>query len=105
MQLRSPPGFICHAGFYPSKDTIGLDGELSSRAYSCASYLTHNLFCDWSYLYLDTEFLTEKPVVAKRWDVNVGVAVRPFTSLPHMEFRLASENAYDIPGRTSGIRA
>jgi hypothetical protein len=97
-------------GYYPTKDMIGLDGQLFKPSAYARAYLTYDLFDEWCYLFLDTTFLTEKPLRAKMWTLNAGVAVRPFGSIPNMEFRLATENGYDIPAHewdtsvTIGVR-
>src|SRR5205823_3942512 len=83
-------------GFFPTKDMIDLDGNTFKPSLFARASLTCDLLGDWCYLFLDTQFLTERPVKPKFWCVDAGAAVRPLSSVPNLEFRLGSEDTYDV---------
>jgi hypothetical protein len=83
-------------GYFVTKDMIDLGGTIFKPGAFVRANLTYDLAEDWLYLYLDTEFLAEKPMMAKFWTLDGGIAVRPFECIPNLEFRLGSEDVYDF---------
>jgi hypothetical protein len=84
------------AGYYPTKDMIDNDGKLFKPALFARAYLVQNLYNDIFYVYLDTQFLTEKPATPKMLYLDGGFAVYPFPSLPYLQFRLGTQDSYDL---------
>lgn len=83
-------------GYYPTKDMIDNDGNLFKPSLFARAYLVQNLYNEMFYIYLDTQFLTEKPATPKMLYLDGGLAVYPFTSLPFLQFRLGSQDSYDL---------
>jgi hypothetical protein len=83
-------------GFYPTKDLVDNIGMVFKPGPFAHAYLTFDLTDDWSYLYLDTQFIGERTFRPKLFLVDGGAAVRPFAHNPRLEFRLGSNNSYDI---------
>ena len=84
-------------GYYPTKDMVDGDGNIFKPGPFARAFLTLDLTRDsrW-YLYLDTQFTGARSFNAKLIDVDGGVAARPFSRLPYLEFRLGSEDTYDL---------
>jgi len=83
-------------GYYVTKDMIDLSGETFKPSLFTRAYLTYDLFPDWCYLFLDAQFITERPVKARLLNIDVGVAVRPLSCVPNFELRLGSEDVIDF---------
>jgi hypothetical protein len=83
-------------GYYPTKDMIGGDGNLFQPGPFARAYLTLDLYGEQVYLFLDTDLIATRSWTPKVVQVDGGVAVRPFTRLPRLEFRLGSENHLDL---------
>jgi hypothetical protein len=83
-------------GYYPTKDMIDNDGNLFKPSLFARAYLVQNLYNDILYVYLDTQLLTEKPATPKMLYLDGGLAVYPFSSLPFLQFRLGSQDSYDL---------
>jgi hypothetical protein len=84
-------------GYFPSKDLVGGDGHLFAPGLFARASLALDIFPDHLYLYSDTEIICRRPVnKAKLLLADVGVALRPFTCAPDVEFRIGSDNTWDI---------
>jgi hypothetical protein len=83
-------------GYYPTKDMIDNDGHLFKPSLFARAYLVYALYEDIFYIYLDTQFLTEKPATPKMLCFDGGLAVYPFPAVPSLQFRLGSEDSYDM---------
>ncbi len=84
-------------GYYPSKNMVGLDGNL----FTPAAFLSFSGNVDIIrknrlYAYATGELITRRPLVAKLFHLDAGLAGRPFTSYPNLEFRIGGEHNYDL---------
>jgi hypothetical protein len=87
-------------GYYPTKDMVDCAGLSFEPGAFARAYVTLDLFeSGCLYLYLDTQFIGTRAFAAKLLDIDGGVAVRPFSRAPFLEFRLGSEDCYDLQYR------
>jgi hypothetical protein len=83
-------------GYYPTKDMVGNDGVPFEPGLTLRAYLTQDIG-DWpAYVFGDATFLTERSLQPRLFLFDLGVAVRPFRSCQHWEFRLGTENTGDF---------
>jgi hypothetical protein len=97
------PGFdvaratFLSVGFYPTKDMVDADGNTFQPGPFARAYVTLDLLDEGRcYLYLDTQFIGTRSFGAKLLDIDGGIAARPFPRVPYLEFRLGSEDTYDL---------
>jgi hypothetical protein len=96
------PGFdvtrasFLSVGYYPTKDMVDADGNTFKPGPFARAYLVWDLVPARWYLYGDVEFLAEQSFAPKLLTADGGMAVRPFPGLGRLEFRLGSENLYDL---------
>jgi hypothetical protein len=84
-------------GGYPTKDLVDGDGLVFKPGLFARAYLTYDLWQErCCYLYLDTQLITRRTLQAKLLLFDGGVAIRPFLAHPRFEFRVGSENNYDL---------
>jgi hypothetical protein len=82
-------------GYMPTKDLIdGIGMEFKPGLFAHA-YVTMNVYDDLYYLYVDTQFIAARSMRPKLWETDGGLALRPFTAHPRLEFRLGSQDTYD----------
>jgi hypothetical protein len=84
-------------GYYPTKDMVDGNGDAFQPGPFARAYLTLDLTRDgrW-YLYADACFIATRSFTPKLFDLDAGTAVRPFRRAPFLEFRLGSEDCYDL---------
>jgi len=83
-------------GYYPTKDMVdGLGLDFKPGPFARA-YLTCDLHEDRYYLYLDTQLIGERSFLLKLFLIDGGLAFRPFEHNPRLEFRVGSEDTWDI---------
>jgi hypothetical protein len=82
-------------GYYPTKDLTDLDGNPFKPGPFARAYLTLDVIDSRCYLYSDTQLTATSTLLPKLVDEDVGIAVRPFSRLQNLEFRLGSENRWD----------
>ena len=87
-------------GYYPTKDMVDGAGNTFKPGPFARAYLTLDLVDSgcW-YLYLDTQFIGTRTFGAKLIQIDGGTAIRPFGRAPFLEFRLGSEDNYDLQFR------
>jgi hypothetical protein len=83
-------------GFYPSKDLTDVEGLPFKPGPFARAYLAWGPPGAAWYLFADGEFVAKRTFTAKLLAVDAGVAVRPFAWAPRVEFRLGTEDAYDL---------
>jgi hypothetical protein len=86
-------------GYYPSKDMVDGDGVQFKPGPFARAYLTCGLYGDIVYLYADGQLIAERSFLPKLLSVDAGVAVRPFARVPRLEFRLGTEDLFDLQKR------
>ncbi len=83
-------------GYYFTKSMIGADGVQFSPSLFARANVALDIVPERFYLYSDVQFITEKPITAKMLLADVGVAIRPFTNIRDLEFRIGADNTYDM---------
>ena len=87
------------AGFYPSKTMIDGHGNEFKPGPFARANLQYDLLGEKCYLYADGEFLGTRSFTPKQLHLDAGVAARPWDLTPRLEFRLGSEDCYDLRNR------
>jgi hypothetical protein len=85
------------AGFYPSKDMVDGNGVRFKPGPFGHVYLTWDLLGPRCYLYADVEAIGTRSLKAEMLQGDVGVAVRPFSRVPRLEFRVGTADDYYLP--------
>jgi hypothetical protein len=83
-------------GYYPTKDMIDGEGQEFKPGPFARAYLTWDLFGESCYLYADSEFTGKQSFTPKLLHFDAGVALRPFSRARRVEFRLGTEDTYDL---------
>jgi hypothetical protein len=83
-------------GYFFTKDLIGADGKTFHPSLFARASLALDIWPEQLYLYSDTDFITRRAVTPKLFLADVGVALRPFTQVPDLEFRVGADNNWDI---------
>jgi hypothetical protein len=93
-------------GYYPTKDMVDDAGNDFQPGPFARAYVTVDLISSgrW-YLYLDTQLIGTRAFAAKLLQIDGGTAVRPFCRVPFLEFRLGSEDRYDLQYRETETSA
>jgi hypothetical protein len=81
-------------GYYPSKSLAAGDGSEFHPGLFGRAYLTYDLPSIRSYVYFDGTYTAERVVKSRLLEMDLGLAVRPFSRLGNLEFRIG----YDITG-------
>jgi hypothetical protein len=81
-------------GYFPGKGLVAGDGQEFHPGLFARAYLTYDLDLIRSYVYFDGQFTAERVAKARLLEMDLGLAVRPFSRLPNFEFRIG----YDVTG-------
>jgi hypothetical protein len=84
------------AGYYPTKVMIGNDGQLFHPGPFLRAYLLYDLPGTNAYLFTDAQFIASSTFSPKLGTADSGVALRPFTEFPGLEFRLGADVTADF---------
>lgn len=100
-QLGTPDYDLARAtflslGYYPSKDMVDGSGADFKPGPFARAYLTWPLLGPRCYLFFDSQFIADRSLSPKLLYLNGGAAARPFLRVPHLEFRLGTEDTYDL---------
>jgi hypothetical protein len=88
-------------GYLPSKSLVGGDGEDFNPSVFARAYLTHNLWPDLAYAYLDVAVIAQQPLSLKLLNTDAGVALRPLACQRRLEFRAGCETPVDLQDHTA----
>lgn len=83
-------------GYYPTKSMVDGEGVQFKPGPFARAYLTCGLYGDVVYLYADAQLIAKRSFLPKLLSVDAGVAVRPFPRVPRLEFRLGTEDLFDL---------
>jgi hypothetical protein len=83
-------------GYYPSKSMVDGAGVQFYPGPFARAYLIWDLLGEWCYLFGDFQILGTRGFQAKQFYLDAGLAVRPFTDIPRLEFRVGSEDTFDL---------
>jgi hypothetical protein len=94
-------------GYMPTKELVGNDGVTFHPGPFARAYLLYDLPADWThcpcYAFADALVIGKDSFSFKLFDLDAGLAARPFHKAPTLELRLGAENTWDFeagPGRT-----
>lgn len=83
-------------GYYPTKSMVDGKGVEFKPGGFARAYLTLDLYGPKCYLYTDDTFLTDKAFRPAMFNLDSGIAYRPFDHIPRLEFRLGTADAFDL---------
>jgi hypothetical protein len=87
-------------GYYPTKDMVDCAGNDFRPGPFGRAYVTVDLVDSGrGYFYLDTQLIGTRAFAAKLLQIDGGMAIRPFCGAPFLEFRIGSEDRYDLQYR------
>lgn len=85
-------------GYYPSKEMTDTEGLLFKPGPFVRAYVIYDRISFWgSYLFADLSLLGTKSWSLELFHSNVGLAARPFETMPRFELRTGVDNLIDIP--------
>jgi hypothetical protein len=91
----SRAGFLS-LGYYPTKDMRDSEGNRFKPGPFARAYLVWELLGERWYLYVDAQATGTRSFTPRLFTLDGGTAVRPIPRAPFVEFRLGSENKYDL---------
>jgi hypothetical protein len=88
-------------GYYPSKSLVGGDGEDFRPGFFGRAYVTYGLpsMVSWlatAYLFGDAKITTERYIKPRLFELDAGLALRPFEAHQNVEFRIGSDATFDV---------
>jgi hypothetical protein len=84
------------AGFFPSKSMVSVSGDQFKPGPFVRAYLTLDLYQQQYYLFADTQLIGNQNFRPTLLNLDVGLAARPFLRLPRLEFRIGSQDQFDL---------
>jgi hypothetical protein len=85
-------------GYYPTKSMVDGSGNQFKPGPFARAYLTCDLGSEQYYLYGDVQFIASRSFQPTLLNLDAGVAARPFTSIPRLEFRIGTQDMFDLQG-------
>src|SRR5271157_6158871 len=85
-------------GYYPSKSMMDANGNQFRPGAFARAYLTCNLWSEQFYLFGDIQFITARTFLPTLLNWDAGLAARPFSSVPRLEFRLGALEMLNLQG-------
>jgi hypothetical protein len=82
------------AGYYPSKDMIDGHGVRFKPGPFVRAYLNWDLLAEKCYLYADVTGTARRSFTPEVLQVDAGLAVRPLSAAPRVEFRLGAAESW-----------
>ena len=100
--LYDPPrrSFV-EAGYYPSRDMVGGDGNTFRPGAFARAYLSYDVSRLRGYVYGDGTFIAERDNSFRLMILNGGLALRPFHDFGNLEFRVGNELTRDFRNETT----
>jgi hypothetical protein len=83
-------------GFYPSKSMEDGNGNQFYPGPFVRAYLTLDLWIERYYLYGDIQLIGSRSFQPTLLNLDAGVAARPFTSVPRLEFRAGAMSMFTL---------
>lgn len=87
-------------GYHPGKVFIGGDGEEFRPGFFARAYVAYEIPGWRSYLFGDLRLIGEGSDTLRLISFDGGLAARPFSSLPNLEFRVGNELTADLKAST-----
>jgi len=85
-------------GYYPSKSMVDANGCQFKPGPFARAYLTCDLWSEEFYLYADVQFIAARSFQPTLLNLDAGLAARPFTSVPRLEFRVGTQDMLNLQG-------
>jgi hypothetical protein len=86
-------------GYYPTKNLVDGEGNDFKPGPFARANLTLDVVEETCYLFADIEFIASRSFTPKVLNVDTGVAFRPWSCPPRIEFRIGTSEMLDLPGR------
>jgi hypothetical protein len=83
-------------GFYPTKSMVDGQGKEFKPGPFARSYLIWELYGPKCYLFTDDTFIADRSFRPALFSTDSGLALRPFNAMPRLEFRLGTEDTFDL---------
>jgi hypothetical protein len=83
-------------GVYPSKSMVDGDGNQFKPGPFARAYLIWQLYGPKCYLFTDDTLIADRSFRPASFATDSGVALRPFNGIPRLEFRLGTEDTFDL---------
>src|SRR5262249_12979734 len=93
---RSP---FLSVGYYPAKSMVDARGIQFRPGPFARFYLTYGPRGTRWYLFADAQFIATPSLRPTLCRGDAGVAVRPFSAIPRLEFRLGTQDTIDLHDR------
>ncbi len=89
-------------GYMPAGSLIGNNGAGFDTGLFAHAYLARDLPLTWltSYVYADLQVTSQNVITPRLLNADVGLAMRPFSGVQNLEFRLGSTVSDDVRGGT-----
>jgi hypothetical protein len=85
-------------GFYPTKTMVDANGNQFKVGPFARAYLTYDVWGEQYYLYGDVQFIAARSFQPMLLNWDVGLAGRPFPSVPRLEFRVGTQDMLNLQG-------
>jgi hypothetical protein len=82
-------------GYYPAKSMVDVNGNQFKPGLFVRAYLTLDLWCEKYYLCGEVQFITSRSFCPTLLSCDAGLAARPFTAVPRLEFRAGTQDTMD----------
>jgi len=83
-------------GYYPSKSMVDATGTQFKPGMFARAYLIADLWTERFYAFGDAQFISDRSFQATLLNLDAGLALRPFTSVPRLEFRVGTQDIFDL---------
>jgi hypothetical protein len=85
-------------GYYPSKTMVDANGKDFKPGPFARAYLTCDLWGEQYYMYGDIQFIAARSFQPTLLNWDAGLAARPFSSIPRLEFRVGTQDILNLQG-------
>ena len=88
-------GFLS-VGYYPSKSMVDGNSDQFKPGAFLRGYFIQDLWTPQYYLFADLDCIAARSFTPTLLNVDAGLAMRPFHSVPRLEFRIGTEDVIDL---------
>jgi hypothetical protein len=85
-------------GYYPSKSMVDANGNAFRPGPFARAYLTWDVWGEQYYLFGDIQFVAARSMQPTLLNFDAGLAARPFTCVPRLEFRAGALGMLNLQG-------
>jgi hypothetical protein len=86
-------------GYYPTKNLVDSEGRDFKPGPFARANLTLDLLGETCYLFADLQFIATRSFTPRVLNLDAGVAFRPWSCPPRIEFRIGTSEILDLPDR------